>query len=64
MEPRARYYSNLLAGIVMLIVPVADHIKRIPASFAINGFEIAPILMAAVFFGMAIKAKREIARLR
>ena len=64
MDPRTRYYSCLLAGIVMLIVPVADHIKGIQATFAIGGIEITPLLVAAVFFGLAIKARGEIPRLR
>jgi hypothetical protein len=61
MEPRTRYYVFLLAGIVTLIAPVADHIKRIPASFGIFHI-VGPILMTAVWFGLAIKAKKEIPR--
>jgi hypothetical protein len=64
MEPRTRYRLYLFAGIVWLIVPVADRIKGIPASFGIGGFEIAPLFFAALFFGMAMKAKTQIPRLR
>jgi hypothetical protein len=64
MEPRTRYQTYLLIGIVMLIVTIADLIKGIPTSFRINHFDIGPILLAALFFGMAIRAKRETPRLR
>ncbi len=48
----------------MLIVPVADYIKLGPAAshMRLFGFEIAPILMAVIFFANAIQAKRELPR--
>jgi len=64
MEPRTRYYSYLLAGIVMLIAPVADHVKGASSGWSLLGFEIAPILGAALFFAIAMKAKKEIPRHR
>jgi hypothetical protein len=51
----------LLAGIVTLIALFADHIKRTQVSFGILHI-VGPILMAVVWFGLAIKAKKEILR--
>jgi hypothetical protein len=63
MEPRTQYYVSLLAGVVTLILPIADHIKRIPASFGIFHIVVS-VLMAGVWFGLAIRAKKEIPRYR
>ncbi len=63
MEPRTRFYVFLLAGIVTLILPVADHYKGTPTSSAILHIA-GPILMAVVWFGLAMKAKQEVPRQR
>ncbi len=65
MRLRARYYLYLLAGIVWLIVPpVGDYFKRTSTAFGSLHIKWYFIVMAATFFGLAIKAKKELPRQR
>jgi hypothetical protein len=63
MKPRTQFYVFLLAGIMTLILPVADHYKGTSTSSGILHVG-GPILMAGAWFGLAMKARKEVPRQR
>jgi hypothetical protein len=63
MGPRTRFYVFLLAGIMTLILPIADYYKGTSTSSGILHIA-GPIFMAVAWFGLAIKAKKDVPRQR